>query len=111
MIYVSAIVGEGFDLKNGKDTPAGIMLSNGIRDIRVELSAVEIRKVIELYSELSHPYGNTPPENTSAPPKPEEEEEEAMMIPVATMFPVDVAAEEDSSKTQYTDPDTGTESV
>lgn len=51
MISVIAISGETYDLSTGRETPKGIILSNGIRNITIEVSDEVIKEVILLDTE------------------------------------------------------------
>jgi len=95
MIFISKIVGESFDLQTGKDLPSSVVLSNGKREITLSLGPEDIRRIVELYVEASgSPVAIVPtvPENTGTPVPP------VMMAEVP-------------ARSDYVDPDSGTESV
>lgn len=61
MIIVARIVGEGFNLTDGQETPKSLVLSNGAREIVVQVDDEVINEVIKMSVEASQLVHDGPP--------------------------------------------------
>jgi len=113
MISVVAITGETYDLNTGRETPKGVILSNGVRNITIEVSDEVIKEVILLDAEVRN--AEAPKRNG----KTRKVKSEPMAPPVALTDeadenPLGEAVEpppEDDPGFDYADADTGVSSV
>ena len=51
MITITDIVGESINLRNGQETPRGLLISNGISSALIHVSDDDLNKVIEMWGE------------------------------------------------------------
>lgn len=86
MITITDIVGETINLRNGKETPRGLLVTNGISTALLHVSDDDLQKIIEMWAEMrSYSAGqHLPPE--------EEEVRDPTTIPTAPARPSRVAA-------------------
>ena len=69
MIVVSKLGGPGVDLSNGAQVAAGLVLSNGRREVTVAIAARDAEKVMRLFLDGAAPgVDHTPPPQPAAAP-------------------------------------------
>lgn len=67
MIVISTIMGEGFDLLNGKEIERGLVLTNGVSTRTVSVSNEVIMAILELASEEKGVLPSTIPDSKPEP--------------------------------------------
>jgi hypothetical protein len=51
MITITDIVGESINLRNGRETPRGLLITNGISTALIHVSDDDLEKVIQMWGE------------------------------------------------------------
>ena len=112
MIKLIQIVGESYNLETGQETKKALVLSNGIRQLSVEVSDEVIRDLIMMQLEASQ--AETPSTRAAnhvvvQPVVVEETSEEPVDVP--TMAAVADAPVDEDPGFEYADSSTGTASI
>ena len=114
MIVVARIVGEGIDLASGSETPKSLVLSNGQREITLQVDDETIQEVIRMASESGAIAMSAPPypEPTVVPPHVEVPHiEEPALAPPAMSLDDEEDVTSDGAGDEYDDPATGVASI
>ena len=53
MIKLVQITGESYDLETGKERPKAIVLSNGVRQLSIEVSDEAVKEIIQMQLEVA----------------------------------------------------------
>ena len=73
MITITDIVGESINLRNGQETPRGLMISNGLSSALIHVSDDDLEKVVQMWAETQQAVGEVQPQPIQrAPLAPEE---------------------------------------